>query len=100
VTTTIDWDALETKDGVCLLCGAKMDERFYSGSYETYLTCGCELRKKLSELTREVRVILDVADKRRDEINKEKKVREMYKQLENLDPDRRLDPKREEKHAS
>lgn len=95
MTTTIDWDKLQS-NGICLLCGKEMDERFYSGSYETYLTCGCEHRKQLAELDEKVRQILNLADTQIAEMQRVAKAKKMYAQLEHLDPDRRLDPKRKD----
>lgn len=35
--------------GKCMFCGKKSDERYFSGSYETYEDCECEERKRYYE---------------------------------------------------
>lgn len=42
------------QDGACLLCGEEVEERFYSGSYETYRACECPHTVRYHELRAEI----------------------------------------------
>lgn len=38
-------DPLDFVDDLCLFCGKPAEEKYFSGSYQTYLVCNCKRRQ-------------------------------------------------------
>jgi hypothetical protein len=52
--------------GTCLFCGKQAKEHFYSGSYETYLSCDCHGVQKYIAMREQLRHHVAVAEARKD----------------------------------
>jgi len=62
----------------CAFCNEKAQERFFSGSYQSYKTCDCEGRKIYDKAQEDLRMSKVVAERntRIFELNKELRIAE------------------------
>lgn len=72
--------------GKCLLCGKKLEEEFYSGSYQTYLKdCKCVSAALYHKLTSEAQDIVRQAEKQKAIILKKERIIAIKEELSRLE---------------
>jgi len=72
-------------NGFCLLCGNKTQEKYYSGTYDTYETCNCKHIHDFHLYSSKLKLITDRADLARDGVNRRARIVELKKELKQLE---------------
>lgn len=70
---------------VCLFCTRKMEEHFYSGSYDTYFTCKCGDMKRYTDLYEKLQVLVRKADANKQKIQHKERIETLRDQLKHLE---------------
>ena len=69
-------DLLDFVNGLCLFCGKPAEEKYYSGSYDTYLDCKCKARKDYEEAANLVQELGEPALKLKEKMKLQKTLKE------------------------
>lgn len=74
---------------VCLFCGKKAEEHYFSGSYDTYLDCECEARKKYYEHRRIAETVEREASEKYNSMKEEEEIASLKTRLKYLESKRK-----------
>jgi len=69
-------DPLDFVNDLCLFCGKPADEKYFSGSYQTYLDCKCKRRQEYEEAANLVRKLGEPALKLKHKMELQKTLKE------------------------
>jgi len=71
--------------GKCIFCGREPEERFYSGSCESYLACDCPELATYWQAIRTVFTLRKPAEKRWTALRRQNKIKALREQLGKLE---------------
>jgi ribosomal protein L37AE/L43A len=67
--------------GVCLFCGNKATEHYHSGSWETYLQCGCKEVKEYFQLAKALHRAKKPAEQRLKKLQLKSRIEKLEREL-------------------
>ena len=82
-------DVTKFPGGICHFCGEKAKQHYFSGSYEQYDKCDCELRKAWRKSANETYDLLQVAKRNYEAFILDRKIKDISDQLKDAQVQRK-----------